>query len=76
MLPPAGPGDPTALPPLFATPTVRPGRVRGGFSLRGVEPTDPSAPVPLAQVRRRPGRDDARTRLHVQGEFLRSKFGD
>ena len=52
LLPLAGPSDPTALPPLFATPTVRPGRVRGGFSLRGVEPTGPSAPVPLEQLRR------------------------
>ena len=30
----------------------------------------------LAEVRARPGRNDAQARLHVQGEFLRSKFGD
>jgi hypothetical protein len=30
----------------------------------------------LAEVRAAPGRNDAQTRLHVQGEFLRSKFGD
>ncbi len=43
-------GDPTAIPPLLAAPPSRPGRIRGGFSMR----PEPSAPVvPLDEVRRR-----------------------
>lgn len=50
LLPSGASGDPASLPPLFTTPSPRPGRVRGTFSLRGDEPP---APVPLEQVRRR-----------------------
>ena len=34
VIPDRDPADPAALPPLFATPANRPGRVRGGFSMR------------------------------------------
>ena len=48
------PSDPTSLPPLFSTPPARPGRIRGGFSMRpGGD--EPPAPVPLDVVRRRHG---------------------
>ena len=51
ILPVGGSSDPTSLPPLFSAPaSARPGRVRGGFSMRG--PQTP-APVPLDEVRRR-----------------------
>ena len=50
LLPSGASGDPAALPPLFTSPSPRPGRVRGTFSLRGDEPP---APVPLEQIRRR-----------------------
>ena len=46
------PSDPTSLPPLFSTPPARPGRIRGGFSMRPVG-DEPPAPVPLDVVRRR-----------------------
>ena len=49
--PSTDPGDPTAL-PLFATPPLRPGRVRGGFTMS--PPTlRPDAPLPLDEARRR-----------------------
>ena len=50
MLPPGGRTDPTSLPPLFWAPPARPGRIRGGFSMRGSEPPPP---VALDEVRRR-----------------------
>ena len=50
--PESDPSDPTSLPPLFSTPPARPGRVRGGFSMRPVG-DEPPAPVPLDVVRRR-----------------------
>lgn len=43
--------DPAALPPLFSTPTARPGRQRGSFSM--TPPSDPPPPVPLDEARRR-----------------------
>jgi pilus assembly protein CpaF len=51
MMPEQDPSNPTALPPLFSAPPSRPGRVRGGFSMRpGAQPSDP---VLLDAVRRR-----------------------
>ena len=54
---PPDPGDPTSL-PLFAAPAPRPGRVRGGFTMRPRPPSHPGEPVPLDQVRRRHGVTD------------------
>lgn len=44
--------DPAALPPLFAAPANRPGRVRGGFSMRPPAKAAGLA-VPLEELRRR-----------------------
>ena len=52
VLPSPGPADPAGLPPLFASPPVRPGRVRGDFTMRGRSATQ-AASVPLDEVRRR-----------------------
>ena len=48
--PPGDPTDPASF-PLFASPPARPGRVRGGFSMRPRPEAGP--PVPLEEVRRR-----------------------
>ena len=45
MMPEQDPSNPAALPPLFSTPPSRPGRVRGGFSMR---------PAPVAVQSREP----------------------
>ena len=46
-----GPDDPAALPALFASAPVRPGRTRSDFSMR--PRPDSGAPVPLDAARRR-----------------------
>ena len=53
LIPAQDPSDPTSLPPLFSSPPTRPGRVRGGFSMRNGSEAEPAAPVPLDAVRRR-----------------------
>ena len=50
LIPAQDPSDPTSFPPLFSSPPARPGRVRGGFSMRTGSEVESAAPVPLDAV--------------------------